>query len=214
MKLMIFAIFVHIVFSEIGCLVKMRYTNNECTQDAITEEYEVRALGETCLQESGGDAFFKGTCQINDGVPDTSSFRSWEECDNDTCNDGQFDVFCKNTGILRSPSQFPCRFSKLTIGVGGNDVWEQYVCMKCNEVPCYAKLADGTNPNPECTDSSTTSTESSDTNTEAPESTDSAAESSSTEAGETSSTANPNNDSSTGALSLIASIISFFVLAF
>ena len=26
----------------------------------------------------------------------------------------------------------------------------QYICMKCNEVPCYAKLADGTNPNPEC----------------------------------------------------------------
>jgi len=53
------------------------------------------------------------------------------------------------------------------------------------------------------TDSTTSSTESSDT--EAPESTD---------AGETSSTANPNNDSSTGALSLIGSIISFFVLAF
>jgi len=201
MNLMIFAIFAHIVFSEVGCVVKMRYTDRECTQ--VTEEYEVRALGETCLQESGGDAFFKGTCQINDGVPDTNSILSWEDCDDDTCNDGLFDVFCKNTGILRSPQAFECRFSKLTIGVGGNDVWEQYVCMKCNEVPCYAKLVDGTNPNPECTDSTTSSTESSDT--EAPESTD---------AGETSSTANPNNDSSTGALSLIGFIISFFVLAF
>ena len=44
----------------------MRYTNNECT--VVTDEYEVRALGETCVQESGGDAFFKGTCEINDGV--------------------------------------------------------------------------------------------------------------------------------------------------
>jgi len=207
MKLMIFAIFVHIVFSEVGCLVKMRYTNNECTQ--VTEEYEVRALGETCLQESGGDAFFKGRCQINDGVPDTSSIRSWEECEDNTCNDGLFDRKCKNTGAVRSPEEFECRYSKITVGVGGNDVWEQYVCMTCNEVPCYAKFVDGTNPNPECTDSTTSSTaESSDTNTDAPTDDDTTAE------GETSSTANPNNDSSAGALSVIGSIISFFVLAF
>jgi len=198
MKLMIFAIILHTVFSEVGCLVKMRYTNNECTQ--VTEEYEVRALSETCLQESGDDSFFKGTCTIgNDGVVDTDSILSWEECSDDTCDDGQFGL-CRGQGRLRSPEQFECRFSKLTTGVGGNDVWEQYICMKCNEMPCYAKLVDGTNLNPECTSttssSDTESTESSDTESTA------------------STTASPNNDSSVGALSLMASVIGLFVLAF
>jgi len=204
MKLMIFAIFVHIVFSEVGCLVKMRYTNNECTQ--VTEEYEVRALGETCLQESGGDAFFKGTCQISsDGVVDTNTIKSWEECNDNACDNGLFDPVCPNVGKLRSPERFVCRIEKLTTpDVAGNDVWEQYVCMKCNEIPCYAKFVDGTNPNPECTD--TTNEASDDTGA-----TDAADEETSAS---TDTTANPNNDSSAGALSLMASIISFFVLAF
>ena len=56
-------------------------------------------------------------------VPDTNTILAWEECDDDTCDDGRFDVYCKNVGILRSPEAFECRFSKLTSGVGENDVW-------------------------------------------------------------------------------------------